>query len=58
MHMASSNPYSKVIAETQQQAVKAVESGFDFAAHVLELQKQYTLGIAGLIVAATPSARD
>jgi hypothetical protein len=56
--MASSNPYAKVIAETQQQAVKAVESGFDFAAHVLELQKQYTLGIAGLIVAATPPARD
>jgi hypothetical protein len=54
----ATNPYAKVIAETQQQAVKAVESGFDFAAHMLELQKQYTLGFAELIAAATPSARS
>jgi hypothetical protein len=52
----ASNPYAKIVADTQEQALKAVESGFDFAAHVLELQKRYTLGIAGLI-AATPSAR-
>ena len=56
--MTTTAQYAKLVAETQQQAVKAVESGFDFAAHVLELQKQYTLGIAGLIVAATPPARD
>jgi hypothetical protein len=57
MTMAS-NPYAKIVADAQQQALKTVESGFDFAAHVLELQKQYTLGIAGLVSAATPSSRD
>jgi hypothetical protein len=54
----ASNPYAKIVADAQQQALKTVESGFDFAAHVLELQKQYTLGIAGLVSAATPSSRD
>ena len=54
----ASNPYAKIVVDAQQQALKTVESGFDFAAHVLELQKQYTLGIAGLVAAATPSARD
>jgi hypothetical protein len=56
--MITTAPYAKLFAETQQQAVNAVESGFDFAARVLELQKQYTLGIAGLVAAATPSADD
>jgi hypothetical protein len=55
--MITNASYAKVTAETQQQAIKTVESGFDFAARVLELQKQYALGIAGLIV-ATPSAED
>jgi hypothetical protein len=54
----ASNPYSKIVADMQQQTLKAVESGFDFAAHVLELQKQCTLGFAGLVAAATPSPRD
>jgi hypothetical protein len=56
--MITTGPYAKLVAETQQQAVKTVESGFDFAARVLELQKQYTLGIAGLVAAATPAAQD
>jgi hypothetical protein len=56
--MITTAPYAKLAAETQQQAVKTLESGFDFAARVLELQRQYTLGLAGLIVAATPSAQD
>jgi hypothetical protein len=56
--MITRGPFADLVAETQQQAVKTVESGFEFAARMLELQKQYTLGIAGLIVAATPSAQD
>ena len=56
--MTTTAPYAKLVAETQQQAVKTVESGFEFAARALELQKKYVLGIAGLIVAATPSAQD
>ena len=56
--MATTAPYNKLIGETQQQAIKAAEAGFDFAARVLELQKQYTLGIAGLLAAATPTAKD
>ena len=54
--MINTGPYAKLVVETQQQAVKTAEAGFDFAARVLELQKQYTLGIAGLVVAATPAA--
>ncbi len=56
--MITTGPYAKLVAETQQQAVKTVESGFDFAARMRELQKQYTRGIAGLVVAATPGAQD
>jgi hypothetical protein len=56
--MISTAPYAKLVAETQQQAVKTLESGFDFAARLLELQKQYVLGIAGLVGAATPAAQD
>jgi hypothetical protein len=56
--MTNSAPYAKLFMETQQQAIKAAEAGFDFAARVLELQKQYTLGIAGLIAAATPTPQD
>ena len=56
--MTTTAQYAKLVAETQQQAVKAVESGFDFAARVLELQKQYTLGIAAIIAEATPSAGE
>ena len=56
--MTTTAPYPKLIAETQQQAIKAAEAGFDFAARVLELQKQYTLGVAGLIAAATPRPQD
>ena len=56
--MAINAPYAKLVAETQQEAIKTAEAGFDFAARVLELQKQYTLGIAGLIAAATPTAQD
>ena len=56
--MISTHPYAKLVAETQQQAVKTVESGFDFAARLLELQKQYTLGIAGLVAAATPTSKS
>jgi hypothetical protein len=52
------NSYTKFVAETQQQAMKTLESGFEFAARVLELQKQYALGIAGLVAAATPSEQD
>ena len=54
----TSAPYAKLVADTQQQAIKTAEAGFDFAARVLELQKQYTLGLAGLLAAATPSAQD
>jgi hypothetical protein len=53
-----SAPYAKLVAETQQQTIKTVESGFEFAARVLELQKKYALGVANLVVAATPAARD
>jgi hypothetical protein len=56
--MTTNRSYASFVAETQQQAVKTLESGFEFAARLLELQKQYTLGVAGLIVAATPSAQD
>jgi hypothetical protein len=56
--MITSGSYTKLVSETQQQAVETVESGFEFAARLLELQKQYTLGVAGLIVAATPNAKD
>jgi hypothetical protein len=54
----SSAQYANLVAETQQQAVKATEAGFDFVARVLDLQKQYTLGVASLILAATPSPQD
>ena len=54
--MISSAPYAKLVTETQQQTVKTLESGFDFASKVLDLQKKYVLGVAGLIVAATPTA--
>jgi hypothetical protein len=53
--MFSTAPYARLVADTQQQAVKTLESGFDFAAKVLDLQKKYVLGVAGLIAAATPS---
>jgi len=56
--MISSAPYAKLVTETQQQTVKTLESGFDFASKVLDLQKKYVLGVAGLIVAATPAAQD
>ena len=56
--MISTTPYAKLVAETQQQTVTAVESGFEFAARVLELQKHYVLGLAGLIAAAMPSVQD
>jgi hypothetical protein len=56
--MITSGSYANLVAETQQQAVKTVESGFEFATRLLELQKQYTLGVASLIVAATPNAKD
>jgi hypothetical protein len=52
------NPYARLVAETQQQAVRTLEAGFEFAARVLELQKQYALGIAGLVVSASPSEQD
>jgi hypothetical protein len=54
--MIGTAPYAKLVAETQQQAVKTLESGFEFASKVLDLQKKYVLGVAGLIVAATPTA--
>lgn len=54
----NNGPYANLIAETQEQAIKAAEAGFDFAARVLDLQKKYTLGVANLIVAATPPAKD
>jgi hypothetical protein len=54
--MVSTAPYAKLAAETQQQAVKTLESGFEFASKILDLQKKYVLGVAGLIVAATPTA--
>jgi hypothetical protein len=54
----SSAPYAKLVAETQQQAVKTVESGFEFAARLLDLQKKYVLGVAGLLTAASPTAKD
>ena len=53
--MTSTAPYAKLVAETQQEAVKALESGFDFASKVLELQRKYVLGVADVIVAATPT---
>ena len=53
-----SAPYAKLVADTQQQTITTVESGFDFAARVLELQKKYALGFANLVVAATPPAQD
>jgi hypothetical protein len=53
-----SAPYAKLVAESQQQTIKAVESGFEFAAGLLELQKKYALGVANLIVASTPPAQD
>jgi len=56
--MIDSSTYTKVVAETQQQTIKAVESGFEFAARVLDLQKKYTLGVANLIASATPPAQD
>jgi hypothetical protein len=54
--MFNTAPYARLVADTQQQAVKTLESGFDFAGKVLDLQKKYVLGVAGLIVAATPTA--
>ena len=56
--MATTAPYNQLVAETQQQAIKAAEAGFDFAARMLELQKQYTLGIATLVAAVTPVGND
>jgi hypothetical protein len=56
--MVTSPSYAKLVSETQEQAVKTLESGFEFASRLLELQKRYTLGVAGLVVAATPSAQD
>ena len=56
--MALNAPYAELVADTQQQTIKTVESGFEFAARVLELQKKYALGVANLVVAATPSAQD
>jgi hypothetical protein len=56
--MATTAPYQKLVAQTQQQSIKAIESGFEFVASVLELQKQYVLGLAGIVGSATPSARD
>jgi hypothetical protein len=56
--MATNAPYAKLIAQTQQQTVKTIESGFEFAARMLELQKQYVLGVAGLVRAATPDTQD
>jgi hypothetical protein len=53
-----SAPYAKLVAETQQQTIKTFESGFEFAARMLELQKKYALGVANLVVAATPPAQD
>jgi hypothetical protein len=53
-----SAPYAKLVADTQRQTIKTVESGFEFAARVLELQKKYALGVANLVVAATPPAQD
>jgi hypothetical protein len=43
--------YADVVTQVQEQTVKAIESGFDLAAKMLELQKQYALRIAE---AATP----
>jgi hypothetical protein len=56
--MPTTAPYNQLVAETQQQAIRTAEAGFDFAARMLELQKQYTLGIASLVAAATPAAKD
>jgi hypothetical protein len=56
--MVSTAPSAKLVAETQQQAIKTLESGFDFATKILDLQKKYVLGVAGLIVAATPSPTE
>jgi hypothetical protein len=53
-----SAPYAKLVAETQQQTIKTVESGFEFAARMLELQKKYALGFASLVAAATPPVQD
>jgi hypothetical protein len=53
--MVSTAPYAKLVADTQQQAVKTIESGFDFASKILDLQKKYVLGVTGVISAtATP----
>jgi hypothetical protein len=54
--LISTPAYARLAAETQQQAVKTLESGFEFASKILDLQKKYVLGVAGLIVAATPTA--
>jgi hypothetical protein len=56
--MVNPAPYARLLADTQQQAVKTLESGFDFASKILDLQKKYVLGVAGLIVAATPSPTE
>jgi hypothetical protein len=56
--MATSAPYAKLVAQTQQQTVKTIESGFEFAARMLELQKQYVLGVAGVVLATTPGTQD
>ena len=46
--MATTTSYAKLAAEAQEQTVKAIELTFDFAGRLLELQKQYALGLAAL----------
>jgi hypothetical protein len=58
LRMAVNAPYARLVVETQQQTIKAIESGFEFASRVLELQKQYVLGVAGVVLSATPTAKD
>jgi hypothetical protein len=41
--------YAQLAAAAQEQTLKAIESSFDVAARLLELQKQFALGLAGLI---------
>jgi hypothetical protein len=55
--MVSIPSYTKLVAETQEQAVKTLEAGFELAGRVLELQKKYALGVAGLFT-ASPAAKS
>jgi hypothetical protein len=55
--MALNAPYAELVADTQQQTIKAIESGFEFASRVLELQKQYVLGVAGVVLSTTPTQK-